>query len=360
MSSSTADLIPILLIDSDHNILNQFPSLLLTKGYLVHTTNDFETARQYLQTEPIELILLELVFERDPHIESGFQFVDWLRTNSPYACIDLILSSAYYSSKYYRDIALLRYQAIAYLDRPLSEEQWFEVLDRYRDGSIFADDTLNSTTAAAISNADPSFALDPEQFLIDPQLWADSVVKSKPKKNTTTGSRRSVKRTISSSTPAPAIDVHSIQSASRDPMAQRPKTEPRQCLEQTSSSDARIQTPQNPFVLPNQTAHDSTENSLDGAAPSYESTYALLQHIQNFYNSCLQSDELLANIERQFIQIIVTEPKCERAYLYLGRFYIDQARHEAAAELYRLILKQQPQFKEVALALSQLKKQHSL
>jgi lipopolysaccharide biosynthesis regulator YciM len=74
----------------------------------------------------------------------------------------------------------------------------------------------------------------------------------------------------------------------------------------------------------------------------------------------LQSDELLANIERQFIQIIVTEPKCERAYLYLGRFYIDQARHEAAAELYRLILKQQPQFKEVALALSQLKKQHSL
>ena len=177
MSPSTNNSIQILLIDSDLVLIEQLPSLLHPLGYQVHTTSHFPQARELLEKYPIELVVLEFALEKDPNKENGFQFADWLRNSSPYSCIDLITTSAYYSSYNYRELSLLRYQALTYLDKPLVEEEWLQIFKNYEEGILEPQGDIYLAASPSTTPSGTPVHLDPSQFLLDPGEWVDRILK---------------------------------------------------------------------------------------------------------------------------------------------------------------------------------------
>ncbi|AFM42090.1 response regulator of citrate/malate metabolism [Desulfosporosinus acidiphilus SJ4] len=100
---------------------------------LVGTAANLAEAREYVQKEKIDLILLDLFLPK----ENGIDFLKWLRSNEIH--IDVILITADKRSE--SVLEAFRFGAVDYLIKPFTFERFKDAMQQYKER---ADSLLNS------------------------------------------------------------------------------------------------------------------------------------------------------------------------------------------------------------------------
>lgn len=175
-SDATDALSHLLFIDKNLSALRELAPLLREKGYALHLTSSFDTAREYLHTYPIAVTIIDLHACHSDE-ESGFAFALWLREQSPYAFVDLIFTSRAYAAKLYKETTLLRYQALDYLEHPISHQKWLALFHEYERGDLSPplQPIANHQGYPQPHTQPKGEPYDPDQFLLDPEEWVNQV-----------------------------------------------------------------------------------------------------------------------------------------------------------------------------------------
>lgn len=162
----------VLWVDDEPTFAHQLAPLLQSRGYSLHITDDFASARALVGRYPVSLFFINVMLD----MESGFQFAEWLRQQASTCQADIVFLNTTHPAALFRDTTLLRYQALEYLDKPITQEQILTLLSRYETGELRAPKTTHSFTPPSTPHPSLQMGADPGQFLMDPDEWADSML----------------------------------------------------------------------------------------------------------------------------------------------------------------------------------------
>lgn len=391
----------LLFIDEDISTLRSIPSIPSFQAWTLHLAQEFTTARTLLQEHPIELLILNIEMSRSDQ-ESGFAFALWLRESSPYEP-HIVFTSKAYPARLYKETALCRYSALEYIDKPVSPKQWKQLLEAYVEGQLQPPLPPSNIPRHAGVQASTHYKWDPEQFLIDPEEWAESVFRSdthdaieslnsphaaraqvqmkathrtRPDtheqalsvRNTLEGqpSKGTSAAQMTSTQPLQTATQQSLRteatSSSLSPSWKDEKTQPnRPPSERTSTRPLK-----NPVSLSQPPAsqhseelfkqgmealqHNHIQEALESfrtafqlqAKPQHKALYAWTLGISAPHDSKRQQAS-----ETLLIQVTQEAPAYEQGHLLLGRFYQYNRRPRDAFEVYRIGLSYNPQFQEI-------------
>ncbi|MCB9642484.1 MAG: hypothetical protein H6728_05365 [Myxococcales bacterium] len=114
----------ILFLSYDATLAQQVESFAATHQIPVLYASSFTEGREIASQYPLRCMILDVMREE----ESGFHFAEWVRQQAPLDLVDLIFVSDTHPAAHFREAALPRYRAIAYLDLPVSYEELYQVL----------------------------------------------------------------------------------------------------------------------------------------------------------------------------------------------------------------------------------------
>ncbi|TNE44494.1 MAG: hypothetical protein EP343_29895 [Deltaproteobacteria bacterium] len=326
--------LPMLWIDSNTGTASLVSSALHRLPVQWYFASNFKQARQILDQRPIELVVLDLALETNADQETCFQFADWLRQESTYSFVDLVLTSGYYTREHYGTITLLRYQALDFWEKPYTAEQWRCWLKAYMQG----DDLPKSADLKALSEDKREQSPLEERLALEPQSphepsWPPLRPPNASASNHQDRSLLSYAPDTASSSVWPTPPEHSAtQTHSQARMAY---------LEGNGAFQRRD------FVQAHQCYQQASQLH---ALPRYQ-----MYEAWTLYLLSPQDNQVLASVHHTLSRLAHENPALEQAHLFLGHFYIQQGQPHEAVRWYQDILAQQPHLHNVAEALHRLK-----
>lgn len=333
MLNSPETLLPMLWIDTTEATTSRVSNALSSLPVQCHFASTFEQARHYLNHHPIELVVLDLALETNPHQETCFQFADWLRQESPYNYVDLMLTSGYYTKEHYGTITLLRYQALDFWEKPYEVEHWRRWLDAYIQGN---DLPKLAALKALSSHPDES---SPHRG----RLALESLNSHEP----------SWPPLRPPSTPSSPYQDRSLSAYA--PSTTSPTAWPKPPSQQDSESQARIvyQEANRAFHRRDfARAHQCYQEAFQlDAHPRYQMFQAWSLYLLHPHDS-----QIVQSVHHTLYQLAQQHPTLEQAHLFLGQIYVNQGQPDEALRWYEYMLAQNPHLQEVAQAYRRLKR----
>lgn len=326
--------LPMLWIDSNTGTASLVSSALRRLPVQWYFASNFNQARQILDQQPIELVVLDLALETNADRETCFQFADWLRQESPYGFVDLVLTSGYYTREHYGTITLLRYQALDFWEKPYTAEQWRHWLEAYMQG----ENLPKSADLKALSKDMREQPPHRERLALEPRSPHEPSWPPLRPPNVSASDHQD--RSLLSYAPDTA-------SASTWP------TPPEHSTTQTHSQ-ARM------AYLEGNGAFQRRD--FDQAYQCYQQASQLhalpryqMYEAWTLYLLHPQDSHVLTTVHSTLSRLARENPALEQAHLFLGHFYIQQGQPYEAVRWYEHILAQQTQLQHVTEALHRLK-----
>lgn len=113
----------ILVVDDSNTNLVLLDAVLSSRKYKVYTANGAKEAYKYLKENQIDLILLDILMPK----VSGFDILEYLKNNSLYKDIPVIIISAINSHE--TITKSIQLGAEAFLDKPVDVERLIRKID---------------------------------------------------------------------------------------------------------------------------------------------------------------------------------------------------------------------------------------
>src|SRR3954462_11013764 len=88
---ATVSSIRVLIVDDDTGVLNLFERILSREGYEVQTAVHFDSAREMIERDPPDVILLDVVLPGT----DGFAICKWLKDNASTRLTPVIMVTAF-------------------------------------------------------------------------------------------------------------------------------------------------------------------------------------------------------------------------------------------------------------------------
>lgn len=112
-----------LIVDDDDVIALGLKDFLSFRGLKTHSAHDYETARKLMSESQYDVALVDVVGTGHP-LESGFEFVQWIRSSSPETAVVVLTA---YRTPRLNEIALAA-GILHVLDKPKRFDEIAELL----------------------------------------------------------------------------------------------------------------------------------------------------------------------------------------------------------------------------------------
>ncbi len=147
----------ILVVEDDKTVQKLLVEILEGEGFSVITERDGEWALRTFETKDIDFIILDILIP----VMNGFQVAEKIRKTVKGKDVPLLMISGIYRGVNHRLDAIRKYQAIEYLDKPLSMEKMLDVL-RSAFGADYPSHVAAEAERAALDRKAPEPYASPE------------------------------------------------------------------------------------------------------------------------------------------------------------------------------------------------------